>query len=393
MNGAHGESSYGAAAAALGFVSEAQVQECMQVQARMREMGVDEPLGEIMVKKGFLTAAQHQAVLRKLGVQVSPIPGYTLLAKIGQGGMGAVYKAIQASVNRVVAIKILHASATRDKTYVARFFQEAHAAGQLSHKNLIAAIDAGASGGLYYFVMEFVTGKSCREIVTTRGVFDEPRALEVALQMAEVLEYIHSHNLVHRDIKPENILITPDGTVKLCDLGLAKSTAGAEQSLTQEGLTVGTPYFMSPEQIRGDKDVDIRADLYSLGATLFYLVTGRHPYEGRSAAETMSLHLNAPVPDARRHAPRLSEDFAHVLRKLMAKDRAERYARPADLLEDLRKIREGAAPHLARQHAARAHVLHKAHPTQRFTARRTPSRWPWAAAAVGALGAAFVGAL
>lgn len=393
MNGAHGESSYGAAAASLGFVSEAQVQECVRVQNRMREMGVDAPLGEIMVKKGFLTAAQHQAILKKLGVHVSPIPGYTLLAKIGQGGMGAVYKAIQTSVNRVVAIKILNASATRDKTYVARFFQEAHAAGQLSHKNLIAAIDAGASGGLYYFVMEFVSGKSCRELVTTRGVFDEPRALEVAFQMAEVLEYIHRHNLVHRDIKPENILITPDGTVKLCDLGLAKSTAGAEQSLTQEGLTVGTPYFMSPEQIRGDKDVDIRADLYSLGATLFYLVTGRHPYEGRSAAETMSLHLSAPVPDPRRHVTRLGEDFAHVIQKLMAKDRAERYAGPADLLEDLRRLREGAAPHLARQHAARAHVLHKAHPTQRFAARRRAARWPWAAAAAGALGAALAGAV
>lgn len=393
MSGSQGESSYGTAAVSLGFVSEAQVQECIQVQARMREMGVDEPLGEIMVKKGFLTAAQHQAVLKKLGVHVSPIPGYTLLAKIGQGGMGTVYKAIQTSVNRVVAIKILNAAAVRDKTYVARFFQEAHAAGQLSHKNLIAAIDAGASGGLYYFVMEFVTGKSCREIVATRGVFDEPRAIEVAFQMAEVLEYIHRHNLVHRDIKPENILLTPEGIVKLCDLGLAKSTAGAEQSLTQEGLTVGTPYFMSPEQIRGDKDVDIRADLYSLGATLYYLVTGRHPYEGGSAAETMSLHLNAPVPDPRRYAPRLGENFANVIQKLMAKDRAERYAGPADLLEDLRKLREGAVPNLARQHAAKSHLLQKAHPTQRFVPRRRSPRWPWGAAAAGAIWAAFVGFL
>src|SRR5436190_5651065 len=301
INQTHSDHTFGQMAVTLGYISEAQVQECVRIQVALRQMGLDEPLGEIMTKKGYLTPQYHSNVLKKLGVQTSPIPGYSILGKIGQGGMGIVYKATQTSVNRAVAIKILSGNATKDKTYVARFLQEAQAAANLNHKNLISAIDVGVSNGIYYFVMEYVTGKSCREMMNVqKGPLAENMALHIASQMAEVLDHIHQHQMVHRDIKPENILVTNDGIVKLCDLGLAKSTTAMEQSLTQEGLAVGTPYFMSPEQIRGDKDVDIRADLYSLGATLYYLLTGKHPFEGRSAAETMSMHLKEPVPDPRK---------------------------------------------------------------------------------------------
>jgi serine/threonine-protein kinase len=356
---------FGQAAISLGLSTEAAIQECSLVQRKMREMGVDEPLGEIMIKKGYLTAQQHQQVLKKLGIQVSPIPGYSLLSKIGQGGMGTVYKATQSSVNRTVAIKIMAPHATREPSFVARFLAEAQAAGTLNHKNLIAAIDAGAAGGYYYFVMEYVVGKSCRDMINGGGPFDEKTALRVALQMADVLDHIHQHKMVHRDIKPENILLTADMTVKLCDLGLAKSTISNDQSLTQDGLTVGTPYFMSPEQVRGEKDIDIRADLYSLGATLFFLVTQRHVFEGQSAAETMSMHLKQAVPDVRKFAPRLSEDFAHIIHKLMAKNRAERYQTPQDLAEDLRTVESGDGARQARAYAAR-HAAPKTPSTARI---------------------------
>jgi serine/threonine-protein kinase len=375
---------YGQTAVGLGFATDAQVRECLVIQARMREMGIDEPLGEILVKKRYLTAPQHQAVLKKLGVHTSPIPGYTLHGKIGQGGMGAVYKATQNSVNRPVAVKILNPQAVKDPSFVARFVQEARAAGKLSHKNLIAAIDAGEAAGLYYFVMEFVTGRSCREILNVDGLFPEDRALELAIQMAEVLDYIHQNRLVHRDIKPENILLTPEGTVKLCDLGLAKSTATEEQSLTQTGFAVGTPFFMSPEQCRGDKDVDIRSDLYSLGATLYFLVTGKHPYEGKSAIDTMHLHQTAPVPDPRRAAPDLNEDFGRAIQKLMSKNRADRYAEPSQFRADLEKIRSGEAATEARKHAIRSHVQQKSHTVRTAAASRPAPRWPLAAAAGGA---------
>ncbi len=379
------DDTYGQAAVRLKFVTDDQVRECVTIQAKMREMGIDEPLGEIMVKKGFITAGQNTQILKSLGIHTSPIPGYTILGRIGQGGMGTVYKANQTSVNRTVAIKILSQQAVKDKTYVARFFQEARAAGKLSHKNLIAAIDVGEANGLYYFVMEYVIGKSCRSLVEAHGPFDEKRAIDLAVQMAEVLDHIHRHHMVHRDVKPENMLLAPDGTVKLCDFGLAKSTVSMEQSLTQPGLAVGTPYFMSPEQVRGDADVDIRADLYSLGTSLYFLVTGRYAYEGKSAAETMSLHLTQPIPDPRKAAPRLSEDFSHILQKLMAKERTERYQTPAELLDDLRNLKAGTAPTHARAHAARHHSRPRLHVTQRVVARRRRRpAWPIAAAGAGA---------
>src|SRR5882672_2451283 len=363
MNSAgHTDQTFGQAALSLGYVTEAQVAECVHIQATMRSLGLEAPVCEIMTKKGYLTPQYHANVLKKLGVQTSPIPGYTILGKIGQGGMGVVYKATQTSVNRTVAVKILGGNATKDKTYVARFLQEAQAAANLNHKNLIAAIDVGVSNGIYYFVMEFVTGKSCREMMAAqKGPLAENTTLQIAMQMAEVLDHIHQHQMVHRDIKPENILMTGEGTVKLCDLGLAKSTTSIEQSLTQEGLAVGTPYFMSPEQIRGDKDVDIRADLYSLGATLYYLLTGKHPYEGKSAAETMSMHLKEAVPDPRKVNPQIREDLGWVIQKLMAKERTQRYQTPAEMLEDLKKIQAGSAAGLARQHQARIQLHNKAH--------------------------------
>ena len=391
MSQSHSDQAFGQTAVGLGYVSAAQVDECIKIQAAMRQMGLEETLGDLLTKKGYLTPQYHTNILKKLGVQTSPIPGYTILGKIGQGGMGVVYKATQTSVNRTVAIKILGGNATKDKTYVARFLQEAQAAANLNHKNLIAAIDVGVSNGIYYFVMEFVTGKSCREMMAAqKGALAEGTALTVAIQMAEVLDHIHQHQMVHRDIKPENILVTNEGVVKLCDLGLAKSTTSIEQSLTQEGLAIGTPYFMSPEQIRGDKDVDIRADLYSLGATLYYLLTGKHPYEGKSAAETMSMHLKEAVPDPRKVNPQIREDLGWVIQKLMAKERTQRYQTPAEMLEDLKKIQAGSTAGFARQYQARVQLHQKAHTIRRAAPKKTPI-WPFVAA--GGLLAAGAAAL
>jgi serine/threonine-protein kinase len=391
MSQSHTDQAFGQAAVTLGYVTAAQVEECVRIQASLRQMGLDELLGDLLTKKGYLSPQYHTNVLKKLGVQTSPIPGYTIQGKIGQGGMGVVYKALQTSVNRTVAIKILGGNATKDKTYVARFLAEAQAAANLNHKNLISAIDVGVSNGIYYFVMEFVTGKSCREMmVAQKGPLAENMVLHIASQMAEVLDHIHQHKMVHRDIKPENILVANDGLVKLCDLGLAKSTTAMEQSLTQEGLAVGTPYFMSPEQIRGDKDVDIRADLYSLGATLYYLLTGRHPYEGKSAAETMSMHLKEAVPDPRKANPQIREDLSWAIQKLMAKDRTHRYQTPAEFLEDVKKILAGSAAGLARQHQARVQLHQKAHTIRRSAPKKTPV-WPFVAA--GAIVVVGAGAL
>ena len=373
------DSSFGQAAIALGYVTAAQVEECVRIQEMIRLVGLEEALGDLLTKKGYLSPQGHTDVLQKLGLQKSPIPGYTILSKIGQGAIGVVYKAIQTSVNRTVAIKILNPRTEVDETYVARFLAEAQAAANLNHKNLISAIDVGVSNGIYYFVMEFVTGRDCRAIVDAqKGPLPESMVLHIGQQMAEVLDHIHQNQMVHRDIKPENILLTGTGMVKLCDLGLAKSTLPVEQSLTQEGRAVGTPYFMSPEQIRSEKDIDIRADLYSLGATLYFLLTAKPPFEGRSAAETMSMHLKEAVPDPRKANPEVSEDLAWVVQKLLAKDRAGRYQTPAELLEDLRRILSGSPAGLARSHQGRLQLQEKSRVLRRIEAPRRTPLWPFA---------------
>jgi len=376
---------FGTMAVRLGHVTEAQVKECLGIQAKMRGMGIDEPLGAVMAKKGYITEGQARAILKALGVTTEQIPGYTLKEKIGQGGMGTVYRAIQTSISRPVAIKILSSLMTQDASYVARFFQEARAAGALNHRNIIGAIDVGEANGVCYFVMEHFEAPSLRDIVAKSGPIDEARALDIARQVADALDYIHRNRMIHRDIKPENLMVAADGTVKLCDFGLARMQQ-SEQSLTQTGFAVGTPYYMSPEQVTGEKDVDIRADLYALGATLWYAVTGRFVFEGKTAAETMAMHLSAPAPSPRPYAPRLSDHFVQVLGKLLEKDRGHRYPAPRDVIQDIDRMREGAAPPHASAHAA-ARALRVTR-RKRVQQRRTLA--PLAAVAVVVLAAVAV---
>jgi serine/threonine protein kinase len=375
----------------LGFVTSTQIEEIVGIQAKIKDIGIDESLGDLLLKKGYLNLADHQQVLRRMGLAAISIPGYRILGKIGEGGMGKVYKAIQTAVDRPVALKVITQATTKDPVDVARFIHEAQAAGKLHHQNLVAAIDVGFSGGHYYFAMEFVVGKSCRELVKTRGAFPQSKVLDIAAQMVDALGYIHEHGLVHRDIKPENMLLTEDGTVKLCDFGLAKSRSEVDPGLTQEGFTVGTPLFMSPEQVRGDKDIDIRSDLYSLGASLFYLLIGKPPYEGKSIAETLSMHLKHPVPEAHKLSPQVSEDLSSLVHKLLAKERKDRYPSPKELNDDLDRIRHGSTPRHARQHAFQLQVSSKAKIPQRSQARM--SRSPWTLAGVGLASVALVATL
>jgi serine/threonine-protein kinase len=390
MNPTREDDLYRQALLGLSLATPAQIEEALGLQSKIQEIGIREPLGELLLKKGYLTQAGHEQVLRQIGKQSISIPGFTILAKIGQGGMGTVYKALQASCQRTVAIKVIAAAATKDPSSAARFVREAKAVGSLHHPNLVAAIDVGQSEGSCYLVMEFVAGKSCRELVRTKGPFPLARVLDIALQMVEALSYIHEQRLVHRDVKPENMLLTEEGQVKLCDFGLAKSIGDVDAGLTQEGFTVGTPLFMSPEQVRGDRDIDIRSDLYSLGASLFYLLTGKAPYEGKSAAETMSMHLKQPVPDARQLNPQVSEDMSSLIHKLLSKERKDRYPSPRELKDDLERIQNGSAPRHARQHAFGLQISSKAKIPQRATIRRNRSRWPLVAAVAGGLAALLV---
>ncbi len=274
------------------------------------------------------------------------IPGYTLLRRIGRGSMGAVLLARQNSLGRLVAVKVLAPRFARNANFVRRFFREAQAAARLNHPNVVSAIDVGEAGAYKYFVMEYVEGPTVAELLARGGPMAPDRAVGIVIQVARALDHALANGMVHRDVKPANIILTETGMPKLCDLGLAKEVE-KEGSDTQQGETLGTPDYIAPEQARGDAAIDIRADIYSLGATLFHMVTGGVPFIGPTPAVVMALHLTEPAPDARTRNPAVPARLAVAIRRMMAKDPADRYQAPTEVIDALSKADEedpGAAP-------------------------------------------------
>ncbi|RFC44152.1 MAG: hypothetical protein DVB28_001172 [Verrucomicrobia bacterium] len=262
---------------------------------------------------------------------------FEILAKLGQGGMGAVYKARQTVLRRLVAIKTLQPSLSSDAEFVSRFHNEAVAAAGLNHPNLVQVYAAGQSDGVHWFAMEFVDGESVQSRLKRLGKLDPAEALAICIHVQTALEYgWRKAQLIHRDIKPDNIFLSNDGEVKLGDLGLAKSS-DQQQGLTMTGASMGTPLYISPEQTEGKRDIDWRTDIYSLGATLFHLLAGSPPYTGESSISVMMKHVGAPVPDIREIDPSLPPSLSSVLVKMMQKAPAERYGSYEELGEALRQ--------------------------------------------------------
>ena len=267
---------------------------------------------------------------------------YEILEALGTGGMGKVYRAMDVTLERVVALKTLATHLAKDSAYVHRFLKEARAAARLNHPNIVQIYNFGKVDATYYLAMEYVDGRSLGSYVK-EGRFTEAEAVRIVRQVCRALAVAHAEGLVHRDIKPDNLMLTRRGEVKIVDLGIAKRV-DEDQSITQTGQSIGTPHYISPEQIRGQKDIDARADIYSLGASFYHLVTGHTPYEGTSGPLVMSMHLVEPLPDPRRWVPELSEGLCRVLRKMMAKKREERYPDMAFLEVDLHRLEAGQTP-------------------------------------------------
>ena len=271
------------------------------------------------------------------------IAGLQLLARVGRGGMGTVYRARQLSVDRIVAVKILRPRLAQNRSFIARFKEEARAAAKLNHPNIVQAIDAGEEDGYYYFAMEFVDGETLHRLMLREGVIEETRVLRMAVDIAHALSHAQLHHIVHRDIKPGNIMISTEGVTKLCDLGLAHCRM-EDESASRRGAAVGTPYYISPEQAMGQMDVDTRSDIYSLGATLFRAVVGRPAFNAPTPAEILTQHVKAPLPWPKDHNPELSENICYVVAKMMAKKPEERYQTPDELTEDLERVLNKQAP-------------------------------------------------
>ncbi len=310
--------------------------------------------------------------MTELGLAGRRFGAYEVLEELGAGGMGRVYRATNVTLERVVALKTLAPIFSADEAFVQRFLKEARAAARLNHPNIVQIYDFGCEEGIYYLAMEYVDGPSLRALLG-HARLAERDAIVLVRHAVAALAVAHAAGIVHRDIKPDNLMLTArKDRLKLVDLGIAKRMDD-DKGLTQTGQAVGTPQYISPEQIRGVKDIDARADIYSLGATLFQLVTGRAPYEGSSGALVMSMHLTHPLPDPRKFVPGLSEGICRVLRKMMAKDRNERYPDVLALDRDLYKLQLGQTPEPVEPSASGIETFVSTERGEPPVAARTPS--------------------
>ncbi|MBM3890951.1 MAG: serine/threonine protein kinase, partial [Verrucomicrobia bacterium] len=220
--------------------------------------------------------------------------GFAVTKLLGEGGMGSVFLARQAVLNRPVALKLMAESLGKDPEFVARFQREAATAANLAHPNIVQVYQAGEHEGTHFIAMEYVEGETLRHHIERQGRLDPTEAVAVTIYIAQALQYAwNKTKLIHRDIKPDNVFLSTSGEVKLGDLGLAKR-ADISTELTRTGVMMGSPHYISPEQAKAKKDVDLRADIYSLGCTLFHMLTGRTPYEGNDALAIMNQHVNGP---------------------------------------------------------------------------------------------------
>ncbi|MBL4698534.1 MAG: serine/threonine protein kinase [Phycisphaerales bacterium] len=333
-----------------GLATPEEVKHCLTLTRTEEEQEtLSNSLAQVLVNKEYVTKRQIARLREAIQAERSgsAISGYRILGKLGAGAMATVYKAKQVSLDRMVAIKKLPKKFSQNPQFIERFFAEGRAAASLNHPNIVQAFDVGNEGDMYYFVMEYVEGRSVHEDIVTHKRFKESDAIDVGIQVAEALEHAHERGLIHRDVKPKNIMITKEGVVKLADMGLARAISDVEAAEAEAGRAFGTPYYISPEQIRGEKDIGPPADIYSLGVTLYHMVTGNVPFEGKNPSSVMHKHLKNDLIPPDHVNPKLGAGISEVIEMMMAKRVKNRYQNCSDLLIDLRAIKKGESPPLA----------------------------------------------
>ena len=261
--------------------------------------------------------------------------GYEVLKKLGEGGMGAVYEARQIALDRSVALKVLPAHLAANKTFITRFSREALSVARLNHTNIVQIYDIGKSEGTYFFSMEYVRGTTLGDMIEKQGKMDPAVAAGYILQAVRGIESAHRKNIIHRDIKPDNIMVNEEDIAKVADLGLAKQLESEEMSVTMSGVGMGTPVYMSPEQGSDAKNVDARADIYSLGCTLYHLITGRIPFDGSSAYEIITKHVSEPLTVPHEVDDSIPEDLSRIVEMMLAKKKEERYQSMPEIIQAL----------------------------------------------------------
>jgi len=338
---------FGVLAVRNGLLTSEQLDTCRAKQAASANLGENRTLKDIVLADRLMTEEECQRVERAQAQltqdrerkQDLKFKGYEIISTLGEGGLGSVFKARQVSMNRLVAFKVLHNQWISDDEFRKRFVLEARIVGKLSHQNLIQVYDVGREGDYYYFSMEFVDGRTVEDYIreAPRRQMEVGRAVDMIIQTLRAINYYKDFDIVHRDIKPSNIMITRSGLVKLGDFGFVKSKLDKE--LGYEGMVLGTPDYIAPEQAMGKEDVDYRADIYSLGATLYHMLTGRPMFDG-TPSKVMLAHTRTPMPDPRTYRPALSDEVVNVLNRMLAKDPNARYANINSLFADLEALRD-----------------------------------------------------
>ncbi len=349
-----GETQVGRLAVERKLLTPEELHDCLEDQKKLAKEGKRLPLTEVMLKCGYVTRSQLGRLMGadmedSIARKAQQIPGFQILGKLGAGAMATVFKARQLSLDRTVAVKVLPKKLGDNPEFVERFYREGRAAARLNHNNIVQAIDVGEAGGYHYFVMEYIDGKTVYDDLAANKVYPEKEAINIVLQMARALEHAAERGFVHRDVKPKNIMLTKQGVGKLADMGLARETSDVKVAMAEAGRAYGTPYYISPEQIRGELNIDFRADVYSLGATFYHMVTGKLPFEGSTPAAVMHKHLKEPLIPPDHIVPTLSTGVGEVIERMMAKKPEERYTTMHDLIVDLEAVARGEPPLQARK--------------------------------------------
>src|SRR5271163_2526958 len=260
------------------------------------------------------------------------IGSYRVLQSLGSGGMSSVFRAVHEETGHEVALKVLTRSLARNSTLLQRFMREARSAETLEHPNIVTIYDRGIDRGRHYLVLEYVPGGDFHEYIQRRGPLSTAEAVSVVRSVAAGLLYAAGRGLIHRDIKPSNLLRSEAGQIKIIDLGLALQAENEDERVTREGTTVGTVDYMAPEQARDSRATSIQSDMYSLGCTLYYLLTGVAPFPGGDITDKLTRHAKNPPPDVRDLRPDLPGELSALLLKMMAKRPEDRFASYDDLI-------------------------------------------------------------
>lgn len=304
-----------------------------------------------LVSRGVLTPLQAEFLIRGEPESCILAGRYRLIEKLGEGGMGAVYRAQDQRLGRDVAIKVLPPTVARDPEAVARFKREAKALARVSHPNIVQAFDADEDGGRQFLVMEYVQGRDLLHIVAERGQLDPARVADFGFQAALALDHAHRKGLIHRDVKPGNLLLTSDGRIKLLDLGLARFVQDQVPAgnATMAGVGMGTPDYMAPEQFRDARSADVRSDIYCLGCTLYHLLTGHVPFPTDSVSAKYEKHERENATPIEEKCPDVPAGLVAAVQKMMAK-------RPEHRYQSAREVAEALAPFVASSSVVRNRV-------------------------------------